>query len=393
MLKQTTKFYISSFLKNQTYFTPILIVFLQAQTLDYQQIFWVFTIGSIVSFLLEIPTGIFADFYGKKRSVIISKIFIFASFMTYGFANSFWLFVLAQAMFEFGNSFRTGTETAFIYDYLKQTKDQPGYTEVKGKQKFWARAGESIATAAGGVIAGQLGYNWAFFFAAIPAFGNVINAFVWEDIEERHDDYFSWKETWTHTKDSVCQLCNNKHLLIITVNITLFTAVVASMDKFIQPYMENVGIPIEYFGFVYAASLALTAIAVRYSYVLEDKFGKVKTINALSILAIIPAMIIGFKFVSIIGVVLFFIIIIIENFRSPIANNAFHGLVKSEERATLGSILSQVKSLGKMVILPVAGFFADTFSLYIAMMILAGILLLNGVLFYIRKNAASSSTQ
>lgn len=380
-MRQVTKFYLTSFLKNQTYFTPILIVFLQAQSLDYQQIFWVFTIGSIFSFLIEIPTGIFADLYGKRKSIILSKFGIFLSYIIFGLSHTFWMFVIAQLMFELGNAFRTGTETAYTYDYLEQSKDKnPGYTEVKGKQKFWARVGESIATAAGGVIAGTFGYNWVFFIAAGPAFINFILAITWEDIMERKES-FTMRSSIKHAKESVCELCKNHNLLKVLVNIMIFTAVLESMNKFVQPYMKNAGIPIEWFGFIYSASLALTAIAVRYSYVIENMFGKRKTINALTLLAVIPALILGLRFVSIVGVVLFFAITIIENIRSPIANKEFHTRVKSGNRATLGSILQLSKSLGKSIVLPIAGFFAEAYSLHTAILILSAILLVNGLLF------------
>lgn len=385
-MNQITKFYLSSFLKNQTYFTPILIVFLQAQHLDFSQIFWVFTIGSIVSFVMEIPTGILADLFGKKRTVIVSKIFIFVSFVTFGFSETFFMFVLAQSLYEFGNSFRTGTEAAFIYDYLKQNKNTPKYTEVKGKQKFWARVGEAIATALGGVIAARLGYNIVFFAAAVPALGNLLNVILWENIKERRDSRFSFSEIKKHVTISAKALFKNKLTLTITANITIFTGVLAALEKFIQPYMQNAGISIEYFGFIYSASLILTALAVRYSYLVEDKFGSIKTINVLSLVAVLPAAIIGFKFVSMFGVVLFFLVLIIENIRSPIANSEFHKRVLSKERATLGSMLSQSKSLGKMIILPVAGYLAEALSLYSAVLILSGLLLINGSLFYFRKS-------
>lgn len=388
-MNQITKFYLTSFLKNQTYFTPILIIFLQAQTLSFQQIFWVFTIGSILSFIIEIPTGVFADLYGKRRSIIISKLFIFISFVVFGFSETFWMFVIAQSLFELGNSFRTGTETAYVYDYIKQKEKKITYTEVKGKQKFWARVGESIAAAAGGVIAAAIGFNWVFFIAAIPAFLNFLLAISWEEIKERKGGV-TFSESLEHAKQSVIGLFKNKDLLKVTINITLFTSVLAALTKFIQPYMVDANISIAWFGFIYSASLALTAVAVRYSYLIEKRFGTIKTINTLSFLAAIPILIIGFGYVSLIGVLLFFIVIIIENIRSPIANNEFHAHVKSEKRATLGSALSLSKNAGKIIILPLAGYFADIFSLYTSVLILGFILLINASLFYLRNKVKIS---
>ncbi len=385
-MKQVTKFYISSFLKNQTYFTPVLILFLQAQSLDFSQIFWVFTIGSIFSFIVEIPTGIFADMYGRRRSIIISKFIIFASYISFGFSGSFWSFVFSQILFELGSSFRSGTETAYTFDFLEQNKKRnPSYTEVKGKQKFYARIGEALATALGGFIASQFGFNWVFFVAAAPAFLNFIMALTWTRIDEGSTD-ISFSISINHAKHSLSDLLRNKDVLFVTLNITIFTSVLAAVSKFIQPYMETVGIDVSLFGVIYSVSLVVAAISVRYSYVFQ-KFlgGSRRTVNLLSFLAFIPLFVLGFGFVSIFGVFLFFIVTIIENIRSPIENNEFQRHVESRKRATLGSILSLSKNLGKIAILPLAGFLAESYSMYAAVFGLGVMLLLNAVLFYIRK--------
>lgn len=382
-MKQVTKFYITSFLKNQTYFTPVFVLLLQFHHLSFSEIFWVFSIGSIVSFILEIPTGVIADLYGKRKSIIISKFIIFVSYIIFGFSDNFFMFVIAQAVFEIGNSFRTGTETAYIYDYLKQNKGN--YTEVKGKQKFYARVGESLSSAVGGFIAASFGFNSVFFFACLPAFLNFILSLRWEKIKE-NEKKVTMKDSLELSKVSLKKLFKNKKILLMTINIMIFTSVLAAIQKFIQPYMKDAMIPVEVFGIVYAVSLILAAVSVRYSYIVEKKLGTIRTINYLTFFAVIPTLIIGFKFISILGVALFFIIIIIENIRSPIANSEFNEYVESKERSTLGSILSQSKSLGKIIILPIAGFFAENYSMYTSMIILSGIILMNAVFFYVRKS-------
>ncbi len=383
-MRQTTKFYLTSFLKNQTYFAPVFIIILQFYRLDFNEIFWVFTIGSIISVLIEIPTGIFADLYGKRRSIILSKFMIFVSYIIFGFAESFWLFVLAQAIFELGNSFRSGTETAYTFDYLKQNKNQPSYTLVKGNQKFYARIGEAIASVLGGLIAKYLGYNMVFFIAAAPAFLNFLLALTWVHIEESNEKV-NWKGTVAHTKSALVRLYSEKKLFLVTMNIMIFTSVLAALTKFIQPYMQDAGIPLEWFGVIFAISLALAALSGKYAYLLERWMSKAKIFNYFSLLAFVPLAIIGFGFVSIIGVLLFFIVVIIENMRSPIGNNLFHELVDSKKRATFGSALSLSKSFGKIVLLPVIGFISESWSMYVSLLVLSGILLLNTLLFRIKE--------
>jgi len=387
-MKQVTKFYISSFLKNQTYFTPIMVLFLQFNNLSFTEIFLIFTIGSVVSFIVEIPTGVLADLYGKKKSIILSWFGLGIAYIIFGFSSTFWMFVFAQVLWELGNAFRTGTEAAYVYDYLSENKENnPGYTEVKGKQKFYARIGEAIAAAIGGFIAAIWGFNIVFFVAAIPTFVNFLNVISWEKIKENEftENERKIKNSINHTKVSFSEIIFNKNLLYITLNIMVFSSVLAALQRFIQPYMVEVGVPLSWFGIVYTIALVLTALAVRYSYLVENKLGARTTINVLSIFAVIPAIILGLHFVSIFGIALLFIIVIIGNIRSPIANNEFHSHVSSKNRATSGSILSLSKSIGKIAVLPLAGYVADVWGLFIAIYMLGIIMFIGGLLFFVRK--------
>ena len=144
-MKQVQKFYLASFLKNQIYFVPVIVLFFQDLGLNYSQIFWIFTIGAAFSFLMEIPTGVIADLFGNRRSIIWSKLLIFISFIAFGFAFNFWTLLIANLIYELGKSFRSGTETAYVYNYLAENKGAPSYTVVKANQKFYARLSESLS--------------------------------------------------------------------------------------------------------------------------------------------------------------------------------------------------------------------------------------------------------
>jgi MFS family permease len=385
-MTQINKFYLASFLKNQTYFVPIIILFFQDLGLDYSQIFWIFTAGSIFAFILEIPTGILADLYGKRTSIIWSKFIIFLSFIAFALASNFWGLLLANLLFELGKSFRSGTETAFVYNYLLEDKNRPSYTKVKSNQKFYARISESIGTALGGFLAYQFGFSFVFFLAAIPAFINFLQTLTWEKIKENlYKGKFSWKKNTLFATDSIKEIFKSPALRKVVANIAIFTAVFVAADKFIQPYMKEVGIDIQYFGLIYSAFLILTAFLVRYSYKLEDKFGGVRLMNYLTLLAFLPLIFLGTGINTVWGVALFFFVMMVENVRSPIANTLFHQNVNSDNRSTMGSILQLFKSLAQLILLPIIGYSADIYSASTAILILGIVVFLNATLFWISR--------
>jgi MFS family permease len=382
MLSQIQKFYLASFLKNQTYFVPIIIIFFQDLGLSYSEIFWIFTIGAVFSFFIEIPTGIFADLYGKRKSIILSKLFIACAFLAFGFADSFITLLLANVVYEVGKSFRSGTETAFVFDYLKESNQEKKYSTIKANQKFYARISESIATAVGGFIATLFGFNMVFLIAAIPATLNFLQTLTWAHIKE-HDGLKSFAETLRFARTAIKDILLHKDIRRIVLNILMYSSLLAAVLPFVQPYMVDAGIPLESFGLVYTTFLILVAFLVRYVSKLEDAFGSIRIINVVTLLSCIPLLILGFGFTSLFGVILFFLLIMVENLRSPIANALFHETISSDNRATMGSILELFKTAGTLIILPAVGYIADWYSMYTALLILGLLLCVTAVMLWI----------
>ena len=123
---------------------------------------------------------------------------------------------------------------------------------------------------------------------------------------------------------------------------------------------------------------------MRYSYIFEKRFSKAKIINLITLICVLPLFIIGLNYVSYLGIILFFILVVGENVRSPISNHEFHSYVRSERRATLGSILMMSRNIGLAIFLPIFGYLADLISFYNVMLIMSAMMLLNWAFFRIR---------
>jgi len=154
--------------------------------------------------------------------------------------------------------------------------------------------------------------------------------------------------------------------------------------------MNNIGVPTtpydvevntNYFLYI----VILVAFLVKFAAKLEDKIGGQKIMNYSSFAALIPLLILGFGTGAAWTVALFFIVLIIDNLRSPVANNLFHEQVSSENRATMGSILELVSSVNKLWILPIVGYMADIYSIKTAILLIAAIILFNASFVWVIK--------
>ena len=67
-------FYIAQFFMSLLFWLPIWAIFFQSRGLTLAEIGLVSSGVYIASFLIEYPSGVFADTYGRKKSIIIAII-------------------------------------------------------------------------------------------------------------------------------------------------------------------------------------------------------------------------------------------------------------------------------------------------------------------------------
>ena len=112
--RQYYKFCFYGFLKNLRFFDAFFLLFLLSKGISYTEIGILYATREIVINVFEIPSGIFADTYGRKNSLVISFLLYIISFLVFYLSDSFWIFFIAVVLYGLGDAFRSGTHTAMI---------------------------------------------------------------------------------------------------------------------------------------------------------------------------------------------------------------------------------------------------------------------------------------
>lgn len=116
------------------HFIPILSVFfLSLPDTRAQQIGLFTALGSLTSFLTEIPSGYIADRMGHKRTLVVAKVFMFFSTLSFGFASSLWQFIVGAVLMNLSLSFMSGTRDAFMHNTLTSLGREKEYTRVMSR--------------------------------------------------------------------------------------------------------------------------------------------------------------------------------------------------------------------------------------------------------------------
>ncbi len=383
-MNQIYKFYLTEFLKTQRYFIPVMILFLQFSKLNYTEIFILYAVESAVVFLMEIPSGILADRLGKKSILILARLFLIPAYLLFWLTGSFLSFLIAMIFLGMNKAFKSGTHKAFIYDFIKQTSSKISPSEVFGKGKFWGRIGEAVSSLIGGFIAIKFGYNYVFLLALLPAILNTFNAFTYAGLKEDHSiKNSSGPGIKLHLRGALTEFRENPVVLKLILNSSLFMICAETIEIYFQPYMVNVEVPVSWFGIIYTAIFILTAFGSRYVHLLEKKISRASLTNITGWAGFLPLLLLGLNINSRFITILFFFIFFLRHIRRPAITTEINDNITSENRATILSTDSFIRSVIKMILLPILGYITEISSMYTSILILAGLILISQLFFRI----------
>lgn len=140
------KICLYKFLGNPWIIAPILIPFYMSNGLNSTQVFTIQAAYAMSILLFEVPSGYLADVIGRRGTLILGV-------AVYALTDRFGTFVLAELVIGVGNSMRSGSDSAFIYDTLIRLGREDRYKAFEGKAFFFSRFGSSLAAVLGGVLA------------------------------------------------------------------------------------------------------------------------------------------------------------------------------------------------------------------------------------------------
>ena len=129
-------------------------------------VFW------IVSLLVAMPAGAFADRYGRKRAVVLGVAIWMAGIISFGASDSFAMFALSNAVWAFGAGFLWGAGSAYLYDTLVEVHAEARYPAVSSRVALYSYTGTAAASLAGGLIIFLTGrLDLTLILYAVPGLG------------------------------------------------------------------------------------------------------------------------------------------------------------------------------------------------------------------------------
>jgi len=139
--------------------------------LSVTQIAIIISIWGGIQLLAEIPSGILADKWNRKYMLVLTGLFFFLCYSTWLVFPSFVGYLIGFSLFyALGDAFLSGTDQAYIYDYLSTKKQTNDYEKIYGRFKSIRLAGIALAWLLGGFFSDIFSYNFVIILAIICGF-------------------------------------------------------------------------------------------------------------------------------------------------------------------------------------------------------------------------------
>jgi DHA3 family tetracycline resistance protein-like MFS transporter len=366
----------------------------QAQTvgLGPLQLVLVGTVLEGTVFLCEIPTGVVADVYSRRLSVIIGAGLIGVGFLVEGLVPTFGGVLLAQVLWGFGWTFTSGANEAWLADEIGEDAAGKAYLRASQVGQLTSAGGIILSVTIASirlnyaVVAGGLMHltSAAFLLLYMPE-----NGFTPTPKAERET-----LGTMVHTTRDGARMIKRRPVLLTIIAVTfIYGAASESFDRlwtlhllenFTLPIVGNLD-PVVWFGVISLVSLLIGAT------ITEALRRRVKTDQQSSIVhallrinGLLVVMIVAFALMKsfALALLLYWLIAPLRGLQSPLMAAWTNRGLDPQVRATVLSMVSQTDAIGQVAGGPAIGYVGDVYGVRTALaaggVILSPLLLLYG---------------
>jgi MFS family permease len=369
--KNLNKNFIYILLSNFHLTHGVWMLYLAYKGLNLFQIGIMESIFHITSFLMEIPTGMVADVYGRRVSRYTGRILAVVSTLIMLMANNVYLFALSFIFSALSYNLESGAGDALIYDSLKELDKESDYTKYKGRFEIFFQLASMGSLLVGGYLATRdysLVYKLSLFIGIIT----IIQSFSFTEpriglAEREKTAYLTFLK---QLKSSLNIVRENPVIAFVILFMNLFSTMFTTEFFYLQNYQKSIGNTELQIGLILAAGSLAAAFTASKAYKIEKRYPMK---NILVFLSILSALCFWGMTIEKMMWLMFIFLSATESIIYIMVNNYLNSLIPSQQRATILSFDSMAFSFFMISFFPIFGKIGDVFGLAVSFRITATI--------------------
>jgi MFS family permease len=349
--RNIAKMYAYQFFFNMYFISAVIVPFFVGWGgLKFSQIFYINAWFHFWSFLLEIPTGTIADFFGRRISLIYAPIVCIVGAIVYTSYPHIAIFLIGEVIWAVSYTLASGSDVALLYDSLKETGETKRSKAVISRLESFKLAGIVVGALLGAVIAKLINARVAFLLMVIPFSISLIIALSLKEPPST-DSPVEKKEPYLKILSSgVKYFAGHRILKILTLDMVVVNALSFMIIWFYQQLLIRSGVDIVYFGVVHSAMAVGQILIISNFGVLERILGRKKRLLFFSAIAA------GCLFILLglttLAAVVIPAIILAAGFglsRGPLFTSYMNKFIPSNKRATILSTTSMFRTFSIVI--------------------------------------------
>ncbi|WP_066496615.1 MFS transporter [Abyssisolibacter fermentans] len=333
----------------------------QQRGMSIQQVVYTEIIYAVIIIILEVPTGYWADAWSRKNLIVIGSILTCLEFIILIYACEFWHFAFAVGVAAVQKALCSGATNALLYDSLKVINYENDFEKILGRIRFFDYTAATLAALMGSILGVKLGFVSNYWLSLVSTIISLVFAImlIEPNINKRECECRD-KE---YIKQSIDFLKGHKSVRFVLLIGIFIGANIVYLDEFWQIYLNEINIPVIFFGLISSLNSIIVSISSLCAYKIKGRFDEGKLFLILIIIFSFSFILMSFT-KSING--LFFIALIYgsSGIIQPLVSGYLHHRIESSYRATIESFQSLALRVMTMTVGLVFGKIASKFSIF-----------------------------
>jgi MFS family permease len=360
-------FYVQRFFFDFVFIYAVEKLFFVSKGLDLAEISILLFLWSVMSALLEVPSGAIADRWSRRKMLIVSGFSFVLCYVIWIGSSSFIGLLVGFFFRTIGGTFASGTLQAYVYDYLHRHGKEAEFERIWGRGNSLRIIGIGVAIAAGGFLS-TISYEVTLILSAVSVSLISLIAFIWPEVPIAK----STEETqyWQFIRQASWYVFTHPLIMQAVLYLFFVPTILGELEEYNDIFLNFNGFSNAMIGLVIASVSIFQAFGSSVAFRFKDSpwvmmNGCVVVVAAcLLIMGLFQHMMVALV-LPILGLVYGFTDILIEG---VIQQNT-----ESEQRATVSSASRLVMYLAPGYL--VFGFLATQYGIQVGYLVLAGFVL------------------
>ena len=193
--------------------SALAIVYFQQITHSYAMAMLVWSVSNLVQTFSEIPTGIYSDKIGRKKTLIVASITSVLGFFLWALAGQLqqmWILFAGAVFYGLSEAFLSGSNEALLYETVEELHQKENFSLVYAKYKFWVQVGLAVSALSAAILTYFYSLQVVAWISVVPISGHLIAAILF--VEPQRTKMRKRTTSWAHFLIAFRRLWRNKKL-------------------------------------------------------------------------------------------------------------------------------------------------------------------------------------